>query len=86
MPTVAVEFYGLARLRTGRTVLRCTATTIGEALAAADVACPMLHARSDNSLSPEYRVSVGGKRFTEDLAEPLVEGDSLLLFGADAGG
>jgi len=86
MPMVVVEFYGLARLRAGRTVLRCTATTIGDALAAADAVCPDLHAHNHQTLSPEYRVSVGGKRFAEDLSEPLVEGDSLLLFGADAGG
>jgi sulfur-carrier protein len=83
---VVVEFYGLARLRAGRTDLRCVATTVGEALAAADAACPDLHAHSDNALSPQYRISVGGKRFTEDLSEPLVEGDVLLVLGADAGG
>jgi molybdopterin converting factor small subunit len=86
MPMVVMEFYGLARLRAGCAELRCEATTIGEALAAADAACPALHARSDNGLSLEYRVSVGGKHFTENLAEPLADGDALLVLGADAGG
>lgn len=86
MPTVVVEFYGLARLRAGHADLRCDATTIGDALAAADAACPELHARSDNGLSPEYRVSIGGKHFTENLAEPLATGDAVLILGADAGG
>jgi molybdopterin converting factor small subunit len=86
MPTVVVEFYGLARLRAARTELRVEAATVGAALAAADAWCPALHARSDTGLSPEYRVSIGGKRFTENLAEPLAEGDAILLLGADAGG
>jgi molybdopterin converting factor small subunit len=86
MPVVQVEFYGLARLRAGRAELRVEAVTVGEALAAADAACPALHSRSETGLSPEYRVSVGGKHFTENLSERLADGDALLLLGADAGG
>jgi molybdopterin converting factor small subunit len=86
MPTVVVEFYGLARLRAGRAELRVEAATVGAALAAADAACPALRSRSDTGLSPEYRASVGGKHFTENSAEPLADGDALLLLGADAGG
>jgi molybdopterin converting factor small subunit len=86
MPTVVLEFYGLARLRAGRAELRVEAATVGAALAAADAACPSLRSWNDSGLSPEYRVSLGGKYFTENLSEPLAEGESLLLLGADAGG
>jgi molybdopterin converting factor small subunit len=83
---VRVEFYGLARLRAGRSELAVEATTISAALAAADAACPALNARRSSGLSPEYRASIGGRYFTDDLGEPLADGDALLLFGADAGG
>jgi molybdopterin converting factor small subunit len=86
MPTVVVEFYGLARLRAGRAELRVEVATVGAALSAADALCPALRSRSDNGLSPEYRVSIGGKHFTDNLSESLAEGDALILLGADAGG
>jgi molybdopterin converting factor small subunit len=84
--TIRVEFYGLARLRAGCAELIVTAATVGEALAAADAACPALRSRRDAGLSPEYRVSIGGRAFTDNPAETLGPGDSLLVLGADAGG
>ena len=83
---VRVEFYGLARLRAGRAELAVEASTIGEALAAADAACPELRSRSDTGVSPQYRVSVGGRHFTENPDEPLAGGEALVVLGADAGG
>lgn len=83
---VRVEFYGLARLRAGRAELLVDGRSIGEVLAAADEACPALGSRRDHGLSPEYRVSVGGRYFTDNLGESLADGDSLLVLGADAGG
>jgi hypothetical protein len=86
MPTVRVEFYGLARLRAGRAELLIEAATVGEALAVADAMCPQLHAMSDTGLSPELLVSVGGRRFTRDTREAIPDGQSLLVLGADPGG
>ena len=83
---VRVEFYGLARLRAGRAELLVDASTIGSALASADAACPELRSRRDDGLSPEYRISVGGRSFTDNPAGPLADGDSILVLGADAGG
>jgi molybdopterin converting factor small subunit len=83
---VRVEFYGLARLRAGRAELIVDAATIGAALAAADAACPELQSRREIGLSPEYRVSVGGRYFTDNPGELLADGESLLVLGADAGG
>jgi molybdopterin converting factor small subunit len=86
MPTVRVEFYGLARLRAGRAELLIEAATVGEALAAADAACPGLHTMRGGRLSLEYLVSVGGTRFTRDTRAPIPTGQPLLVLGADAGG
>jgi molybdopterin converting factor small subunit len=83
---IRVEFYGLARLRAGRPELLVDARTVGAALTLADAACPDLRSRRDAGLAPEYRVSVGGRYFTDNLGEPLAEGDSVLVLGADAGG
>lgn len=81
-----VEFYGLARLRAGRADLIVEAGTVQQALAAAQAACPGLRVLRDNRVSPEYLVSLGGTRFTTNLDEPLADGDTVLVFGADAGG
>ena len=86
MPTVRVEFYGLARLRAGRAELLVDAATVGDALAAADASCPGLHATSGNGLSPELLVSLGGVRFTRDTSERILDGQPLLILGADPGG
>jgi molybdopterin converting factor small subunit len=61
-------------------------TTLGEVLAAVTAAYPALQILQGDGVSPEYLVSLDGARFTTDLAEPLVEGDSVLILGADAGG
>jgi molybdopterin converting factor small subunit len=86
MSRVRVEFYGLARLRAGRAELAAEAGTVREALAAAQAACPGLHALRDNRVSPEFLVSLGGTRFTTNLDEPLADGAAVLILGADAGG
>jgi hypothetical protein len=83
---VRLEFYGLARFRAGRAELAVDAPTIRAALAAADAACPVLRVRGDSGLSSEYRLSVGGRYFTENLDEVLHDGEALLVLGADAGG
>ena len=86
MPRVRIEFYGLARLRAGRAEMHSVAETLGEALAAADAACPELRVLAEGKVSPHYLVSVGGRRFTAELGEVLADGDDVLILGADAGG
>ncbi|MBX9579162.1 MAG: hypothetical protein K2X87_02550 [Gemmataceae bacterium] len=83
MPRVRVEFYGLARLRAGAAGAAVEAATVRDALRAA---CPGLAVVRDGRVAPEYLLSVGGGRFTADPDEPLADGDSLLVLGADAGG
>ena len=86
LPRVRVEFYGLARLRAGRAAVEVEAATLGEALAAADAACPNLAAVRDGHLSPAYLVMAAGAQFTSDMRWVLGEGETVSLFGADAGG
>jgi hypothetical protein len=45
-----------------------------------------LRLRGDSGLSPEYRLSVGGRYFTDNFDEVLADGEALLVLGADAGG
>lgn len=86
MPTVRVEFYGLARSRAGTATVTVTAATVGEALEAVAVACPGLQMLRAPQVSPHYLVALGGERFATNPDRQLVEGDSLLVLGADAGG
>jgi molybdopterin converting factor small subunit len=83
---VRVEFYGLARLRANRKDLTANGATVGEALTAADDACPELRALRDGRIAATYLVSVNGEQFTTDTRQMLLDGDAVLIFGADAGG
>lgn len=82
MPTVEVEFYGIARRRAGVPRTRVTAGTVAEALAAVADAFPGLAEVTGN----HFRVSLAGERFISDYATPLSDGTCLLVFSADAGG
>ena len=86
MPHIRVEFYGLARLRAGVTELAVEAATIRAALTAASAACPGLRVLGGDRVSPEFLISLNGVRFAPALDEPLGDGESLLILGADAGG
>ena len=81
-----MEFYGLARHRAGRTAILIEATTLGEALVAADGMCPNLQAIREGRVAPEYLISLGGTRFIADLNAPLATGSCVLVLGADTGG
>ncbi|HET6574165.1 MAG TPA: hypothetical protein VFG68_11215 [Fimbriiglobus sp.] len=88
MAEVTVEFYGIPRRRAGRAQLTVDADTAVAALAQVAAACPELGGvvAPDGRLAPLYLLSVDGKRFVADLAEPLPPGTRLLLLSADAGG
>jgi hypothetical protein len=87
-PTVTVEFYGVPRLRAGRSELTVRAATVAEALAAVVAACPGLAGlcSPNGRLAPQYVLSIDGERFLTDQAERLRPGERLLLLSADAGG
>jgi molybdopterin converting factor small subunit len=87
-PSVTVELYGVVRARAGRKEVCVRAGTVSEALDALAAACPALAdvRREDGRVAPHYLLSLDGERFVSDLAQPLREGERLVLLSADAGG
>jgi molybdopterin converting factor small subunit len=84
---VTVEFFGIPRLRAGRAEVEVPATTVGEALAAVERACPGLAGLvEEGRLAPHYLLSLNGEHFGPDMGHALRPGDRLLLLSADAGG
>ncbi len=88
-----VEFFGIARSRTGRdaVVLRIpAAATLGDALERLAAAEPLLLgpviAAGGRTLAPGSAASLDGQRFVSDPAEALPAGLPLLLVPATAGG
>jgi hypothetical protein len=84
---VIIEFYGLARHLAKRVDLHVEASTVEEALQQAANQCAGLTGLiTEGRLNPQYLASIDGERFVRDVREKLVEGERLLLLGADAGG
>jgi sulfur-carrier protein len=86
---VIVEFYGIPRLRAGRSELRLASGTVAEVLEAIETACPGLWqlTQPDGRLLPHYLLSLDGQAFLHD--DPhyrLQSGQRLLLLSADVGG
>ena len=86
LPRVRVEFYGLARLRAKRGELVVHAATLSDALRAADAECDDLRVVADGRIERGYLVCLNGDRFTTDTTQALAGGDTVAVFGADAGG
>lgn len=83
-PLVRVELYDVARRLAGRERVDVDAATLDEARAALAAVSPALgRALAD---ARHWRWSLGGDRFVDDPATPLVDGASLLLLSAQAGG
>lgn len=85
---IRVELYEGARQIAGVATLDVEATTLGEALDAVRARHPELEPRVlvPGGLAPHWRASVGGRRFVEDPATPLADGETVLLVSALAGG
>jgi len=85
---IAIEFYGVPRLRAGTALLHLEASTVGQAMSELGRVCPAL----ENSvlrpglLHAVYKLSLNGERFVSDPETPLSHGDVLLLLSADVGG
>lgn len=85
---VTVEFFGIPRCRAGRDAVRVQARTVSELLDAVTASCPGL---SDlrgpgGGLARHYLLSLDGRQFLDDPAQPLRPGVPVLLLSADAGG
>jgi molybdopterin converting factor small subunit len=84
---IVVEFYGIPRLKAGVRQLHVSAATVAEALAAVAQQCPSLsEVVQAGRIAPQYLLSINGRRFSEDLLQPLAPHDQLILLSADAGG
>lgn len=85
---IAIEFYGVPRLRAGTGLLHLEASSVGQALRELGRVCPALEG---TILRPEllhavYKLSLNGERFVSDPETPLSDGDVLLFLSADVGG
>ena len=84
---VTVEFYGIPRQRAGRAELAVQAGSVGELLSAVEQVCPALQGLvQDGRLARQYRLSINGERFVEQIQEPIQAGTRLVLLSADVGG
>jgi hypothetical protein len=85
---IAIELYGMPRLRAGVGRLDVEATTVAEALLGLLRAFPTLEGSvlQGRGVHPAYRLSINGDRFVTNLETPLEDGDALLVLTADIGG
>lgn len=85
---VAIELYGVPRLRAGVGEVKVAAATVREALRELVKECPTLVelVGADECLGKQFLLSIDGREFVADLDRPLRDGERLLLLTADAGG
>ncbi len=85
---IAIEFYGVPRLRAGTGSVRLEASTVGQALCELAVLIPALDGSilRQGTIHEGYKLSLNGDRFVSDPDTPLADGDVLLLLSADVGG
>ena len=88
MARIAIELFGVPRLRAGTACVLVEASTVGEALLGLRTSVPAMGAivLDGGEVHPAYRVCRNGDVFTGESTEPLAPGDVLLLLAADAGG
>jgi molybdopterin converting factor small subunit len=86
-PRVIVEFFALARFRTGLKELPLRAATVNEAIREVARRCPGLtELRPDFSDRMPFLISLNAGPFLTTWDVELADGDRLLLLSADAGG
>jgi molybdopterin converting factor small subunit len=85
---ISVELFEGARRLAGVASVRVEGATLGEALDAVRRVLPALEPRVlvPGGLAPHWRANLNGRRFVEDPATPLQDGDAILLVSALAGG
>ena len=88
MSLVRVEFFGLARTRTGVETVDLDVSSLSDTMRELATRYPDLDGLcfQDGQLSPSWLFNINGQQFTRDLETALDDGDSLLLMSADAGG
>jgi hypothetical protein len=85
---IAIEFYGVPRLRADARLVRVEASTVGQALRELGRVCPGLEGTvlRQGAIHEAFKLSLNGQRFVSDPETELTEGDVLLLLSADVGG
>jgi sulfur-carrier protein len=88
---IRVEFFGVARQRAGVASLDLPLpmpATLQDCLAALGHRFPSFErdCLEQTRLRRPFAANLGGQRFISDAAEPLADGDTLLILSADAGG
>lgn len=89
---ITVEFFGVPRERAGRsgvTVrLESATVTVADVISKLAERFPRFAADcvADGRLLPSFSVNLNGERFVAGHDEGIVDGDSLLIMSADAGG
>ena len=88
---IRVEFFGIARQRAGVAQAELPLpipATLGDCLAALGDRFPAFgrDCLQQQRLRQSFAANLGGRRFVSDAAEPLADGDTLLILSADAGG
>lgn len=88
MPSVYVEFFGIARSRANSPGLKMDAGCLSDVLESLRQQFPALAevCIRDDELAAGWLLNVNGAEFTRDLTTRLKEGDSVLLIPSDAGG
>lgn len=88
MSHVRVEFFGLARSRTGVESVDIEAGTLGEVVTQLSAQFPALADTcfEDGAINRNWLFSLNGRVFTRDPSAVISPGDTLLLLSADAGG
>lgn len=84
---VRVEFLGLARHHAGVESIEVTAATLGDLFRQLPKQLPATAAiLPAGELASTYIASINGHGFTRDGNSVLKDGDTVLIFSADAGG
>jgi len=86
--SITVEFFGIARRRTGTERLEIPAHSLGDVLDDLSRRFPDWAAEclSNGQLSGAYLANRNGTEFVTDRRAELHDGDSLLILAADVGG
>jgi len=88
LPSISVEFFGVARSRAGVADVTLDAGCLRELLVRLQEQLPSLTELciDNGELSPDWLLNINAAAFTRDLSTSLNDGDSVLLMPADAGG
>lgn len=86
--SITVEFFGIARRRTGIERLEVEAQSLGEVLDDLGRRYPdwASECLAGGTLSASYLANRNGNEFVRDRRTQLHDGDSLLILAADVGG